>query len=412
MSILNKLPKSLTRAFGKAKLKISKASPEICVIGGIACGAGALVLVGVNTWKNKEQLQKSAKKARNWTETMVEVTEESKKKLKKKDLKKIVVDEEGNEQLPVRVYVDPETMTKSQKNALMAARIDFAKDIVKTYWLPVTLEIGSVFFIWKGRTILRQRLGAMSAAYAAAVEAYRKYRQKVAEKYGKEVDEELALGYSVEEHVDEDGNVEKVVNVKPEDNLSLYGFFLNDGFFNEATGEWYWHNDAWARKSKMEKLQMIRQEQDTATWELRTINIWRLGDTMCRLGIDPKTANKFRNYGKVYREGSDNTVEFRVLEGKDQLAVNKGFTDPYCSQAVCYVDPIGVEDIGYVDADLEKYDRRYGKHADGDAPYRSFNLEADKLIRRYNKEKAEQLIFNNMSDRGKRKMAKIPLRYD
>jgi hypothetical protein len=166
------------------------------------------------------------------------------------------------------------------------------------------------------------------------------------------------------------------------------------------------------RKSKIEKLQMIRQEQDTANWELRTISIWRLGDTMLRLGIDPKTANKFRNYGKVYREGSDNTVEFRVLEGKDQLAVNKGFTDPYCSQAVCYVDPIGVEDIAYVNADLEKYDRRYGKHADGDAPYKSFNLEADKLIRRYNKEKAEQLIFNNMSDRGKRKMAKIPLRYD
>jgi len=412
MSILDKLPKKFTRAMGKAWLKTKKASPEICVIGGIVCGAGALVLVGVNTWKHKDNLQKSAKKARNWTETLIEVTEEEKKKLKKKDLKRIQTNEDGKEMLPVKVYVDQASMTESQKNALFAAKIDFAKDIVKAYWLPVTLEIGSVFLIWKGRTILRKNLSAMTAAYAAMAEAYRKYRQRVADRYGKDVDEELALGYSVEEHVDEDGNVEKVVKMKPDGNLNPYGFFLNEGYFNEAIGEWFWHNEAWARKSKLEKLQMIRQEQDTATWELRTIAYWRLENTMLRLGVDPKEAAKFHDIGKVWKEGADNVVEFCVLEGEDQLMVNKGFTDSYCSQADCYINPKGAEYIGYIDAELEKYDRRYGRHADGDAPYRSFNLEADKLIRRYNKEKAEQLIFNNMSDRAKRKMAKIPLRYD
>lgn len=412
MNILDKLPKKFTRAMGKAWLKTKKASPEICVIGGIVCGAGALVLVGVNTWKHKDNLQKGAKRARNWTETLIEVTEEEKKKLKKKDLKRIQTNEDGKEMLPVKVYVDQASMTESQKNALFAARIDFAKDIVKAYWLPVTLEIGSVVLIWKGRTILRKNLSAMTAAYAAMAEAYRKYRQRVADRYGKDVDEELALGYSVEEHVDEDGNIEKVVKMDPDSNLNPYGFFLNEGYFNDATGEWYWHNEAWARKSKLEKLQMVRQEQDTATWELRTIGYWRLENTMLRLGADPKEAAKFHDIGKVWAEGSDNTVEFGVLEGKYQLAVNKGFTDSYCSQADCYINPNVDGYIGYINDDLEKYDRRYGRHADGDAPYRSFNLEADKLIRRYNKEKAEQLIFNNMSDRGKRKMAKIPLRYD
>lgn len=412
MNILDKLPKKFTRAMGKAWLKTKKASPEICVIGGIVCGAGALVLVGVNTWKHKENLQKGAKKARNWTETMIEVTEEEKKKLKKKDLKRIQANEDGKEMLPVKVYVDQASMTESQKNALFAARIDFAKDIVKAYWLPVTLEIGSVVLIWKGRTILRKNLSAMTAAYAAMAEAYRKYRQRVADRYGKEADEELALGYSIEEHVDEDGNVEKVVKMDPDDNLNPYGFFLNEGYFNKTTGEWYWHNEAWARKTKLEKLHMVRQEQGTSTWELRTIGYWRLENTMLRVGVDPKEAAKFHDIGKVYKEGDENVVEFCVLEGDDQLLVNKGFTDPYCSQADCYINPKGVEYIGYINDNLEKYDRRYGRHADGDAPYRSFNLEADKLIRRYNKEKAEQLIFNNMSDRGKRRMAKIPLRYD
>lgn len=412
MSILNRLPQGMSRALGKAWLKTKKVSPEICVIGGIVCGAGALVLVGVNTWKHKEQLQKSEKKARNYTTTWLSLTEEDKQKLKKRQLKQIVVNEEGEEQLPVKVYRNPDTMTESQKNALFAARIDFAKDIVKTYWLPVTLEVGSIFLIWKGRTILRNRLGAMTAAYAAMAEAYRKYRQRVAEKYGRQADEELALGYSVEEHVDEEGNVEKVIKMKPEDNLNPYGFFLNDGYFNDVTGEWYWQNHKWCQMSKADKILFIRQEQEEATRELRTIGYWRLENTMLRAGVDPKEAAKFHDVGKVWKDGGDNTVEFGVLEGKYQLDINKGFTDMYCSQADCYINPNVDGYIGYINKDLEKYDRRYGRHADGDAPYRSFNLEANKLLRRYNKEKMEQLIFNNMSDRGRRKMAKIPLRYD
>ena len=41
MGIIDKLPKKLTRAVGKAWLKTKKVSPEICVIGGMVCGAGA-----------------------------------------------------------------------------------------------------------------------------------------------------------------------------------------------------------------------------------------------------------------------------------------------------------------------------------------------------------------------------------
>lgn len=412
MNIIDRLFKPLTRAVGKLWLRTKKASPEICVIGGMACGVSALVLVGVNTWRNKEQIQRSAKKARNWTEVMTDITEEEKKKLKKKHLKKLITSEEGTQQLPIRVYDNPDTMTEAQRNALFAARVDFAKDIVKAYWLPATLEIGSIFFIWKGRTILRKNLASMTAAYAAMTEAYRRYRQRVAEKYGKETDEALALGYSVEERVDESGNVEKVIKATPEDNLNPYGFFLNDGYFNEVTREWYWQNHEWSRRKKADKLMLIRQEQETATWELRTKGYWRQEDSMLRLGCDPKEAAKFHDIGKVWKEGSDNSVEFGVLESKYQLAVNKGFTDPYCSQDTCYINPNVDGYIGYIDDHLEKYDRRYGKHANGDAPYVSFNLEASKLLRRYNKEKAEQLIFNNMSDRGKRKMAKIPLIYD
>lgn len=409
MNLINKLPQGVTRAFGKLWLKTKKASPEICVVGGIVCGAGALILVGVNTWKNKDKLQKGAKAAMPYTTTFIDVTEEDKKKLKKKQLKKIVVNEEGTEQLPVKVYPNYKTMSEAKKDALLAARIDFAKDICKTYWLPVTLEVASGFLIWKGRTILRKDLTMMAAKYAGAMEMYRQYRKRVAEKYGKEADEELALGYSMEEHVNENGKVEKVLKADQTNSLNPYGFFFNEGIFDKNKGEWYWRNYVWAERyrDKNELIMLVRQLQEDATRTLRTIGYWRLESTMIKFGLPPKEAAKFHDFGKVWKEGSDNRVDFGVLDDDSQLEINKGFMDPFCSQNVCYINPDGVEYIGYINEDLEKYDRRYGIGASGDAPYISFNREANRLIQRYNKEKMEQLIFNNMSDIGKRKMAKI-----
>lgn len=409
MNLINKLPQGITRAFGKLWLKTKKASPEICVVSGIVCGASALILVGVNTWKHKDKLKEDAKAVRTYTTTFVDVTEEDKKKLKKKELKKIVVSEEGKEQLPVKVYIDQNSMSESQKEALWAARIDFAKDICKTYWLPATLEVASGVLIWKGRSILRRELSDMIVKYAGAMEMYRQYRKRVADKYGKKVDEELALGYSMEDHVDEDGRVEKVLKVDQSNDLNPYGFFFNEGIFDKDKQNWYWRNHVWANryKDKNELIMLVRQLQEDATRELRTIGYWRLESTMLKFGLPPKEAAKFHDFGKVWKDGSDNRVDFCVLDDDTQMDINKGFMDPFCSQNVCYINPDGVEYIGYIDDDLEKYDRRYGAGADGDAPYISFNREANRLIQRYNKEKMEQMIFNGMSDLGKRRMAKI-----
>jgi hypothetical protein len=128
---------------------------------------------------------------------------------------------------------------------------------------------------------------------------------------------------------------------------------------------------------------------------------------MIKFGIDPKEAAKFHDFGIVAEKGSDQKVEFRVLDGPNQLPCNKGFTDNFCSQDIFYVDPMNVEYIGYINADLEKYDRRYSYNAPSEMPYKSYVREANRLIERYNTEKMEQKIFTGMSDAAQRKWAKI-----
>ena len=69
-----------------------------------------------------------------------------------------------------------------------------------------------------------------------------------------------------------------------------------------------------------------------------------------------------------------------------------------------------------VEANIEQFamhEEDLGNHSIADVACISCRpLCTSKIIRRYNKEKAEQMIFNGLSDKGKRKWAKIPLIYD
>ena len=400
MSLIDKLPKKLTQAVGKLWLKTTNASPEICLIGGIACGAGALILVGVNTWKHKERLNADLDAIRPYTTEFVPVTEEEEKKLSKKQIKKIVTDpDDGKKYLPVPLKREKRTDWMNEQ--LMARRIDFTKDILKTYGVPVILEVASGVLIWKGRTILRDKLSAMTAAYAALSEAYRKYCNK-------NVDEQTALGYDVEEHVDENGKVEKVIKPNANGGLNPFGFWLNDGFYDE-NGNTIWRNNVWCDhcRDKNQLIFIVKQEQEQSTRELRTIGYWRLENTMLRRGMPPKEAAKFHDYGKVAKAGEENLDSIAVLEDDDQLEVNQGFIDSFSSQNICYINPNVDGYIGYINDELEKYDMRYGFSAQKELPYKSFNREANRLIERHHQEQMERMIFNSMSDSGKRRMAKI-----
>ena len=262
------------------------------------------------------------------------------------------------------------------------------------------LAFSSAGLIWGGRTILRKELSATTAAYAALLETYRKYRERVANEIGEEKEQQLAGGYKIVDQVDaETGKVEKAVIVDPQANLSQYSFWFDEGYFDKETGQWAWRNFTHDQNKLQNRLKVIELE-GKYTRRLRTIGYCWLEDLALDFGIDPDEAKKFHDIGWVWKEGDENRVELGVLETKWQLPVNKGFCDDSCSQNKCLINPNVDGYIGYVRDNFKKYDMRYGF---GKKQYQSLNREINATVQRYEKEKMEGMVLNAMSPKSRLK---------
>ena len=401
MNLLSKLPGKLTRTLGKLWLKTKHISPEICTVTGIACGVGAIVLVGVKTWKNKQTMENDLDGIKVYT-TKFEPAPET---ISEKDAKKLVKHPEtGETLLPVhRVY---KSLDEAEKKQLWARRIDFAKDICKIYWIPAVLGVSSIGLIWGGRTILRKELSAVTAAYATLLESYRQYREKVAKVIGSDKEQELANGYYIAKNFDaEEEEFKSKPVIDKEENLSQYGFWFDEGDFDKETQTWTWRNDVFNHgkpsSAKIANRLKVVELQDKYTFKLRTIGYAWLEDLALEFGIDPDEAKKFHDVGWVYKEGSENRVELGVLESVWQLNVNRGFCDDRCSQQVCFINPNVDGYIGYIRSDFKKYDKRYGS---GKKKQESTKRRFAKILYDYREDQMENMIFNAMSENGKRRL--------
>ena len=104
-------------------------------------------------------------------------------------------------------------------------------DVAKAY-APSAIIIGlSIGTIFAGNYIQRKRCAELAAAYTTLNQAYQNYRKAVREKFGVDVDRELAYGTHMEtiETVGEDGKKkkEKIAVVDP-NSYSPYARFFDD----------------------------------------------------------------------------------------------------------------------------------------------------------------------------------------
>lgn len=335
MNLPIKLPAGITRLAGKLWLKTKSAKPEIFVVSGIVCGTAAVVMTAVQTWKGKEKLEK--------------------------DISVIKINTKKGAEKYAEEHPDQPKATEDNRKKYLVQRTGvLAKDICKIYWLPITLGVSSIGLVWGGRTMLRKELSALAAAYATLSESFNRYRQKVIAEYGAEKDQEFTYGYKMEELVDsETGEVTKRPRIDKEANLSEYGFWFDEGDFDETSGTWTWKNYKWDR-SKQQNLMTVIEAENNFDHKLSTVGYVTLEEVALFFGVDPETASKWHNYGWVWQEGRMNHIELGVQQGPYQLEVNKGFTDFHCSQNVCLINPNCDGYIGFVHENYKKYDFRYG----------------------------------------------------
>ena len=295
-----KLPQSITRAMGKLWLRTKKSSPEICVVSGIVCGGAALVMVGVRTWKKKDDLQKDISLVKDRMDTI-------------KGAK-----ENNNQEL-----------AKSERKELVKQGGTLAKDLVKTYWIPALLGVGSAGLIWGGRTMLRRELSAVTSAYALLMESYKQYRQRVIDDVGIEKDQEYMHGIKMVDAVDEKtGEVTRRAIVDKSKSISPYSVWWCEGEFDDETGEWLWRNGMW-RDNPLMNESTLKCVQNAANDLLRANGFIFLNQVREMLGLPPTREGQIVGWTLC---GGDGYIDFGVFPSKqhplEKIApVNRLFLD-------------------------------------------------------------------------------------
>ena len=182
-------------------------------------------------------------------------------------------------------------------------------EIVKIYLPAITVGAVSLGCLLASNNILRKRNAALGAAYATLDKSYKTYRNRVAERFGDEVEKEIRYGIKAEKVektvIDEDGNevtVEEEVKVM---DPNLYSDYAR--FFDEASPYW--------QKDPEYNLMFLKAQQQYANDLLKARGRLFLNEVYEMLGIEKSKAGQI--VGWVYDPVNpigDNFVDFGIYD--------------------------------------------------------------------------------------------------
>lgn len=223
-----KLFDNLTNAFmtgvGHTKTFAVKNAPELMIFGGIAAGIGAVV----TSYKAGTKADSLASFYEMKEGHCIRMNEQYES------------DPEQYEEAPyTKEMLDKDLKLLKQKKIF-----DFLKIAAPT----IVLETLSIGLILGSHHIMKQRNVALAASCAAIAKSYQAYRDAVAERFGKDVDDELYYGYKKKEiTVDEtDPDTGEVKKVKKEVNelVEKYGCSPFARIIDSSSLEWDGDNDS------------------------------------------------------------------------------------------------------------------------------------------------------------------------
>lgn len=269
-----------TRAISKVGFKLKKHSPEILVVTGVVTGVAGAVMACKATTKLSTILDE-AKEEINTIHECVEHPE----------------------------LLSTEYTVEDSKKDLAIVYAQTGVKLVKLYAPAIALGAVSITSVLAGHNIMRKRNVALAAAYTAVDTSFKQYRQRVVERFGKELDRELKFDIKAKEieetTVNEDGSestVKKTVNVVDPNKHSEYARFFDDG----CTG---WTKDAEYNKSFLQKV------QNYCNQKLQSQGYLYLNDVYHELGIPKTKAGQV--VGWIYDEKNpvgDNFVDFGIFD--------------------------------------------------------------------------------------------------
>ena len=184
---MNNIVKSASNALSKTKFQFQKHQPEIMVVGGVIGGVVAAVMACKATTKASEVLAESKDRLDqiNTVANDADVTDE--------------------------VYSE-----EDHKKDLAIVYTQTAVNLVKVYAPAVILGGLSIASILGGHNILQKRNMALAAAYATLNTTFKDYRDRVVDRFGKDVEYQIRHNLKAEEITEkvEDPETGKKTKVK------------------------------------------------------------------------------------------------------------------------------------------------------------------------------------------------------
>ena len=287
-----KVMSKLTRTANRAGLQLKKYSPEILVVTGIIGGVASAVMACRATTKLSEVLEE-----------------------KKENVEQI------NGYVEIEGYSEKYT-EEDHKKDLAIVTVQSGIKVAKLYAPAVALGVLSVTSILSAHNIMRKRNAGLAAAYVALDKSFKEYRERVIDRFGKELDRELKYNVKSKEIeetvVDENGKettVKKTVDVVDPNGISDYA-----KFFDEFCAGW--------SKDPEYNLMFLKRQQDWANDKLKAQGHLFLNEVYDMIGI-PRTAAG-NVVGWIYDEEcpiGDNFVDFGIYDINCER--NRAFVNGY-----------------------------------------------------------------------------------
>lgn len=225
LSSLKNVGTKLSKLAGRPGLVVKKHSPEILLVGGIACIVGGAVWACKSTLElddTIDDIKDRIDTVKNGnTDEVIEVTAD------------IIEDPENKEMIKY----------EASRADLARVYIGATWDIVRLYAPSFILMGSGIGMVCGSHSIMHRRTASLMAAYELMDKSFEAYRQRVADKWG--VEEEKSIRYAEHDekidvtYVDEKTGKEKkkkeiikCTEVRPDD-ISIYA-----RFFDDTCSEW------------------------------------------------------------------------------------------------------------------------------------------------------------------------------
>lgn len=275
---IKSLTTAATRTLHKVGFIAKKYSPEILVVSGVIGGVTSAVM------------------ACNATTKAGDILDEHHDKM---------------EAINKVVEMDDDSYTvEDRKKDTVIVYTQTAMEFAKLYAPSVILGATSIAAILSSYNIIRKRNVALSAAYAAVDKGFKEYRNRVVERFGKEIDHELKYNLKAKEFetivTAEDGTevVSKEVVQVAENPNDISDFAV---FFDESC--WAFSRDPEANKI------FLKQQQNYANDKLKAQGYLFLNEVYQMIGAPKTKAGQV--VGWVYDEKNpigDNYVDFGIYD--------------------------------------------------------------------------------------------------